>query len=344
MKKVIFIGSIATKKTHFDGERNKSLSICNCLSSLVKLKRINLSSHALQVFAMIRFSFLVIFWRPSYVFIGKSPRGCYLILRLLRILHYQSKKIICYPYGRGLYRYKDKIDCSFFKYAGTIICENHQLIPDWSECGCDHILVFPCVRKWFDINQPSVFQHKETLKCIFWARVDKEKGVFTAIEAVIEANKKMGKQTFSLSIAGKPSDKLTEDKIIEISKQFKEIKYLGTTFTAGGRASFEELSTFDLNIFPTAFFHECVPGSVIDNLMAGVPTISTRFFGYYDMLNNSNAYFLNNQDPHELADALMQIFDDQLKLFEKRDVCKKDSLKYSETVFIDFLIDNFDLL
>jgi glycosyltransferase involved in cell wall biosynthesis len=341
MKKVIFIGSVATKKSHFDGERNKSFSICHCLKMISRLKIVNLSNYSTQFLVMIRFVFLILFWRPDIIFIGKSPHGCSVILKLIKFLKVPGDHVICYPYGRGLLGYDNLVDKKVFPFAGTIICENSALISDWQSCGCKRVLVFPCVREWYDIEQPKVFKEKEILSLIFWARVDKDKGVMDAISSVIRLNNQ--RRRFVLTIAGKPSSDAIDEEIKQIQKDNPEsIVYLGSSFSSGNKDSFERLSTFDLNVFPTRYFHECVPGSVIDNLMAGVPTLSTKFFGYQDMIDETCAFFLENTDPSTIDETLDFIYKNQRSLFEKRALCKEKSSKYSEKVFISFLKENFN--
>jgi glycosyltransferase involved in cell wall biosynthesis len=336
--KILYIASIATKHRHFDGERNKSKSVKDCLVSLGKIKTVNLSIKSLQPFSMLRFVALVCFWRPNYVFISKAPSGGSLILSILQDIHFNMKKTIFYSFGRGLYNFGEKINPQVLSKVGTLICETPEVASDFLAVGCKRVLPYPCIKKYYQIPQPSIFCQKKILNLIFWARVTEDKGVFDAIDSVIRLNKI--EKRFTLSIAGGEASTETIRKIKGICKNYPDIIYYGTSFTITGVNTYYRLSKYDLNIFPTHFYHECVPGSVVDNLIAGVPTLSTKFNSYEDMLKPSFAYFLDDTKVETIDRALSDIYNNQKELFQKRNPATIFAKQYSYDAFLDFLKKN----
>ena len=333
--KYLFIASIATAKNHFDGERNKSKAVLDCLKKLGIVKSVNLSSKVLQPLNMLRFIFYVMIFKPNKIFICKAPSGGSIVLGLLRKLRFPSKDIVFYSYGRGLHNFENKVKKINLLYAGTLICEAPEISLEFKEYGFSNIEVFPCVKKYYQINQPAFFTKKRILRVLFFSRVTPEKGVFDAINSISRLNQ--DSIHFSLTIAGACESIQVKKTIEQICKTHPYIKFVGTSFSITGMDSYLEFSTYDLLIFPSSFFHECAPGSVVDSLIAGVPVLSTEFLGYKQMLDSSFAYLLNDTQPTTIDKALQDIYDKPEDLFKKRVLCTQKARQYSYESFTAFL-------
>lgn len=336
--KYLFIASYATPKNHFDGEVNKSLAVLECLRSVGKVKAVNLQNKKLQLFAMMRFVFLVLFFRFDRVFICKAPTGGSRILHILRKLHIPSDKIVFYSYGLGLRGgYQARVEKSAILYAGCLLVESPEVRQDLLNFGCSRVLVFPCIKKVYPMTVPP-FAEKKVLDLLFFSRVVKEKGVFDAINSVIRLNS--NGLRFTLTIAGKGDQPETEAQVKELATKYPFIHFLGSEFSISGYDSYVRFSKFDLQVFLTSYFHECAPGSVVDSFIAGVPVLSTKFSCYQDMLSTESAYFVDSLNPSEVDACLEGIYHDQPSLYKKRAVCLKLAQNYSYEAFTRFLENN----
>lgn len=336
--RILFLASIATKRNHFNGEVNKSKDLLDAMKLYYKLKACNLTNQFTRLFSITRFLLLAKFWNPDFVFIGKSPFGAAVALKLLRTFKFPLNNVVVYSYGRGLEGYyQDKIhNIDDFSKVKCLIVENKAAAESFEKFGCTNIATFPCVKKTYELL-PKTFQGaKETLKAIFFARVTVDKGVLMAIEAVQSINKRAGFAKFSLTISGSCVDKALMEKILTICNADPNIKFIGTSLSITGYKSYVELSEFDLNVFPTMFFHECAPGSVVDMFIAGVPTASSDFQGYQYMLNDEFAYIFKQGSLESLICCLESIYRDQEKLFKKRSLCFEQANKYSYQSFLNF--------
>lgn len=335
--KIVYLASIATKRQHFDGERNKSLDVLKALKTKYKrVKSFNLGNRYLQPFVMALWFLWIIFWKPDCVFIAKSPSGAGRALAYLRRLKFDMRKVVIYSYGLGIdggfQRYIK--DTSIFKEAGLIIAENTYSRESFEKHGCERLATFPCLKPSYTLPADGPFCQKKTLKSLFFARLTEDKGLFIAIESVIEVNERAGFEKFTLDIAGKPKDKETEDKIKSFSNKYGYIRYLGTSFTITGRESYLRLMTYDLNIFPSYYEHECAPGSVVDMFIAGIPTLSSDFDGSHIMLGDDCAYFAPQRDLDANIRVLETIYDHQEELHSKRESCRKRAPIYSYEEFL----------
>ena len=119
--------------------------------------------------------------------------------------------------------------------------------------------------------------------CTF-SRVNKEKGIEDAVEAVENVNRVLGRTVFSLDIYGQ-IEETYQERFQSIQELFPEyIRYSGCV-------PFEQttdvLRSYYAMIFPTHYFTEGIPGSVIDAYASGVPVISARWENFQDIIQEN---------------------------------------------------------
>ena len=340
--KILFLASIATKRKHFDGERNKSLAIANSLKRKNEVICYNLNGRFRRPLSMLRFLFRARFGHYDLILVCKSPTGCSTAYKALRRLNVKTDKLVLYPYGRGLEgkfqsdpNIARKVLPEAFLNAKALIVENGRSKQSYAELGCKNIFFVPVVKKIFDIPESKAFREQQTLHAIFWARIAAAKGVLDAIEAVQRINAGLPIPKYTLDIAGGDPEADVEEKIKRVVNEDHNIVYYGTSFTVQGEETYHRLQDYDLHVFPSYYNHECAPGSVVDMFIAGVPTLSSTFPGYEAMMNNDNSYFAPAQNVDALVERLNYIHDHQEELYQKRRLCRLEAPKYSEDAFLD---------
>jgi glycosyltransferase involved in cell wall biosynthesis len=113
--------------------------------------------------------------------------------------------------------------------------------------------------------------------------VTEGKGIEDAVAAVMAANAQLGKTVFSLDIFG-PIDGDFRDTFSALQKSFPAyIVYRGEV---PYDKSVETLRSFFALLFPTRFYTEGIPGTVIDAYAAGVPVIASRWESFSDVVED----------------------------------------------------------
>ena len=107
--------------------------------------------------------------------------------------------------------------------------------------------------------------------CTF-SRVTKEKGIEDAIRAIEEINRKAGETVAELTIYGKPDE--------DYAKTFEEImRGVSSAVHYGGVVVFDEttevLKDYYMLLFPTVFYGEGFPGTILDAYASGLPVIAS---------------------------------------------------------------------
>ncbi len=331
--KILYACSLTSERHHFDGERRKSTTIYELLKDKYKVTIVNFTKN--KYLQMMKFIFCLIFVKYDFVFMAKAPSGGNIMLRAMRLLKYPRNKIAFYTYGRGFQGdFEKKVKYENINYAGTIVCEAESIKKEFINRGITtKIMVFPVVKHYFNIDVPS-FEKKETLHGIFISRIVVEKGVLDLLKALEIVNNE--KIKFTATFSGGWADKESIGALELAVKEKKYIKYLGETFSINNKEDYKFLASFDLHFFPTKFFHDCIPGSVVDSYIAGLPTISSEYACCREIMNDQVAFFYKFMSIDDLVIKLNYVYEHQEELYNKRINAKREAALYSDEYFITF--------
>ena len=105
-----------------------------------------------------------------------------------------------------------------------------------------------------------------------------------------------------------------------------------------GVESYKMLQKYDIHVFPSHFKQECAPGAILDMFVAGVPTLSSKYSSYKNLLNEDNSYLFEQCNNNDLEEKLLYIYENGYKeLNKKRFLSFKERLKYTDNAFIQLL-------
>lgn len=118
--------------------------------------------------------------------------------------------------------------------------------------------------------------------CTF-SRVMKEKGIETAVETVRKVNRRLGYTAYSLDIYGQIWEQ-SKEWFERLQSKFPDyIHYCGYV---NADQSVEVLQNYFAMLFPTHFYTEGIPGTIIDAYAAGIPVISAKWESYSDVIDD----------------------------------------------------------
>lgn len=346
IRKVLYISSLPSKKRHFDGERNKSMAILNCLKRLPGL-HIDIIDYSKKKYFQAALMLLkVIFKRYDLVFLSKCIMGGSYALHLIFSFAKRTNKdnVVYYIVGNGYEGFdKHKIYFDDIRKCSKLIVESLEVSKQMNDYDINGVLIFASIKRDFDIPiLVKEYNGSEPLKAIYFSRIHEGKGVADAIDAIIRVNKKARSLIYQLTIAGgvEKSDRDFVKGIEELCKKHEEIIYLGPSFHVTGEDTYKKLQDFDLHLFPSHYRQECAPGSIVDMFIAGVPTLSSNFDSAKYMMDESNSYFFDMGNLDDFVSKLEQISSNRKELSKKRIESHKQKYKYTEDAFIAFLSEN----
>lgn len=339
-KKMLFIGSLPTKRVHFNGETNKTGDIYHFFKKTNKFKitKINLTHH--KLINTLRMIVCSKCFKYDCIFISKCITGGSLAMHL--ILKFGRKKnknnIYVYWIGNGTNGLDVNSEhLSDLKYAKNVIFESDQVYQDNKDLGIKNYSICPCIKPTYDIQcLEKIYLPHERIKCIYFSRICKEKGLMDAIVAVEKANERLGATAFSLDIAGSPtsdSARVFEKEMLNYIKGKDEFTYFGKDFCVTGIETYLRLQKYDLHLFPSQFKQECVPGTIVDMFIAGVPTLSSSFPNVRNLLSDNDSFIFEQGNTDDLVDKLVFIYNNNGELSNKRKPTFDLQNRYNEVNF-----------
>lgn len=114
--------------------------------------------------------------------------------------------------------------------------------------------------------------YKPPLRFCTFSRVSKTKGIELAIDAIIQINTTADKMLCTLDIYGKPDDDYV-DRFNQIMGGVPE--YISYKGVVPFDESVETLKNYYMLLFPTTFYGEGFPGTIIDAYASGVPVLAS---------------------------------------------------------------------
>lgn len=167
--------------------------------------------------------------------------------------------------------------------------------------------------------------------CTF-SRVMEEKGIEDAIQAVTIINDRRGRCVYRLHIFG-PIDENYKTRFNDLCKSFPDfITYEGLV---PQNRSVEVLQNFFYLLFPTHFFTEGIPGTIIDAYSAGIPVLSSKWESYADVLKEGKTGFCYSfGEMNELIGIMESVIDAPQKIINLKKNCLEEASFYSEPEFV----------
>lgn len=191
----------------------------------------------------------------------------------------------------------------------------------------ENVFVMPNFKKLTVLSENElVYPQGAPYKLCTFSRVLKEKGIGDAVKAVTEVNQRLGRDVFSLDIYGQVDENQT-DWFEALRKTFPDyIRY-------GGLISFdrsvETLREYFALLFPTHFYTEGIPGTIIDAYAAGIPVISAKWESFSDVVEDGKTgigYDFDNEK--QLESILFTVAENPKMLLDMKDNCLSKAKDY----------------
>ena len=164
-----------------------------------------------------------------------------------------------------------------------IYVETKTMMNALQKLGFTNVYVVPNCKPLSIIKKNDLdTSYSEPYKLVTFSRVTEKKGIGTAANSVMKLNKKYGRKVFTLDIYGPVDPGEDESWFAELRKSFTDaITYRGN---APFDKSVEILSGYFALLFPTQYFTEGIPGTIIDAYAAGVPVIASKWKSFADVV------------------------------------------------------------
>ena len=286
------IGSFVFGKETYGGQSIKTRNFANELSKFFgdnKIMRVDTYGWKKHPFRLI-FGVLKALSKCEEIVILPADRGVLVIPKLVRLLRGFRKNKLKYVVVGGwlpecLLNHNSLARC--LKKFDGIYAETQTVKNALELQGFRNIFVLPNFKNINVLKENElVYGAKEPYKLCTFSRVLKEKGIEDAVNAVKNVNQALGRTAYTLDIYGRVDPNYEEEFAI-FSKEFPE--YISYKGAADGSKSTEILKDYFALLFPTRYFTEGVPGTILDAYAAGIPCIASKWESFGDVVDDGRS-------------------------------------------------------
>ena len=152
------------------------------------------------------------------------------------------------------------------------------------EMGFDNVAILPNCKDLKILREEElVYATAEPLKLCTFSRVMKEKGIEDAVRAVCAVNTEFGRMVYTLDIYGSVSQ-WQEPWFEKLQQTFSNgIRYCGVVPFDG---SVGIIKAYFALLFPTRFYTEGIPGTILDAYASGVPVLAAKWESFADLIED----------------------------------------------------------
>lgn len=270
--KILLIASVADKRNRLDGETVKNRVLRNYLLAQkdIELKVVDTDNFRKNPI-VIAFKILKQLPWCEKILVSCSDQGAHIVLSFLRRIHFRKKIYYFVIGGRLAKRIKEKKwSLKDYEQLEKIYVESSVLNKELIKMGLDNTEIARNFRKVNSFPK-KIKEDRDEVHFVFYGRIMKEKGIEKAIQLVNDLNKLGIKCKLDIYGQGK------QDYLEKIKRMLNENVTLLGEIKPNGKKEFEILSKYDVFLFPTEYPGECMPGSLIDARIAGLPVLASSW-------------------------------------------------------------------
>lgn len=343
MNKLCVIGNFGSGKGNYDGQTVKTHNTYQALCNILGTKNVTFinTNGGLKKIPVLIFKTILAAYQNRNIIMLPAQNGLKLFAPLLSVLsgicncnmHY----VVIGGWLPDVLSYNTILRKSLINFCGIYVETNTMKIELEKE-KLKNVYIFPNFKHIKVLNESELVSiKKEPLKLCTFSRVMKEKGIEDAVNAVKAVNDAIGRNVYTLDIYGQIDNEQTE-WFNELQKTFPDyVKYKGLV---PFDKTTEVLKDYFLLLFPTKFYTEGIPGTIIDAYAAGVPVVCSKWQSFADLVDDSVGYGYEFSSEEALKNLLRKIyFEDIDKILAMKKACILKSRQYMPEKVVKILIN-----
>ena len=287
-RKICIIGHFAFGKKALNGQTIKTQNLAYAFETytdfeLVNIDTYNWTKHPLALIGKIKKAFSVC----DAVIMLPAHNGVKVFSPILT--HYKkkyNKKIFYDVIGGWLPKMlsdKPKLTKTLKGFDGIWV-ETNTMKRKLEAQGFSNITLIKNFKKLSETREDElIYSSDAPFKLCTFSHVMKEKGIGDAIDVIKRVNERCGQTVYTLDIYGQieAGNKEWFDGILAELPDFASYRgYIEAD------QSVQTLKPYFALLFPTRFYTEGVPGTIIDAYAAGIPVISAKWESFADVVDD----------------------------------------------------------
>lgn len=338
--KLIFVGGIALGEVPTNGETAKNQVMLQRFQELFDKVYVIDSFHwRRNPFILIKMFWYFFFIRNAKVVVSCHRSGMP-VLNFLNKIRCQ-KSVYYWAIGSGLMEWirEGYVSIATCKFMKRIVAESPSMVKELEGMGLDNVVYMPNMKPIIRIDNRD---KRDKINFVFLSRIIEEKGCFLILDSSRALNEKGLSDKYSITFYGDVSE---DPSFVEKIEDYPNIQYKGI-LDLTSKSGYEELSSYDVFLFPTYYPNEGFPGVLMDALMSGLPIIATNWKYNLDVVENGyNGIVIEPHDLKALTNAMYEVINEKYDLIKMAVNCKESAKKYDvNNVLTEDRLKNLELI
>ena len=342
MKKISIIGHFGGNGMSSDGQTIKTMIVTKEIENIFGVKRVN----RVNTFGWKKnpgklfFNCIKSVYESKNIVFMTDAGGIKIFPWFLTCANVFAKRPIHYVViGGWLVRYIEnhKLLAWFLKRLSGIFVETQVMKKGLEKLGFGNVYLMPNFKDLTLLQESEIVSSlKEPYRFCIFSRIMKEKGIENAVNAVQNINARYGRAVCTLDLYGQVDSNQT--------KWFEQcMKTFSDAVRYGGVIPFDKsvdvLKEYYALLFPTQFYTEGIPGTIIDAYAAALPVVASEWESVFDIVEpgvTGITYSFNK--PEALEDCLTALLEDPEQISDMKKHCLKKAEQYLPNAVMDILI------
>ena len=164
------------------------------------------------------------------------------------------------------------------------------------------------------------------VRFVFLSRVHPDKGCGQIIDCAKKLNENGFENRYSIDLYGKLNDDY-KDEFVESIKSLDNVNYKGF-LDLTKNSGYDELSRYDVMLFPTWWYGEGFPGIVIDAYIAGLPIIASDWNFNSDVVSSETGTIIPAKDSKSLLKEMLNYIEGVYNIAAMKTRCQQVARNY----------------
>lgn len=343
--KVILVGAINEGNVPTCGETMKNQLFVKRFNELFdKVITVDTRNWQKRPWVLVKLFFTLLFNRGAKVIISASVAASMLI----KFLYYIPLKKNVYFWVIGG-DFSFAIDSGWYsvkslKKLRYILVEGQSMVKSLARYGLCNVVHVPNFKPISYIPEIKEKIEGEPYRFVFLSRVHPSKGIKEIVEATKQLNEMGLQDKFTVDFYGKIEQGYELEFNTAIAA-LSNVTYKGFLNLMDNRG-YEELSTYDVMLFPTYWDGEGFPGIVIDANMSGLPIIASDWSMNKEVIiDGKTGFIIPTHDSDALKEKMQLFIDGQIDLFGMKQDCVEYVQQFDlRSVLSVYLMNKLNLL
>ena len=344
LKKLILIGAIRKGMEPNCGETMKNqLFVKRFKKVFDKVVQVDTHSWRRRPWCLFVMIWELMTNKNATVVISSCDISAYHLIKFLYFIRLK-KRVFYWVVGGGFHELVNKrvINPQYYHYLKGIFVQSQDMVVALNNNGLNNVRYIPNSKPvyHFPINN----RNGDRIHFVFLSRIHQEKGCKEIIMCAKKMNEEGLKMNYDVTFYGK-LDKQYEQEFQTSIDGIENIAYKGL-LNLTTQKGYEELSQYDVFLFPTYYYNEGFPGVVIDAYIAGLPIITTDWhFNSQVVKNGVTGLLIEPKNCDALYDAMIGFIHKNFDYEKMQANCLKSVEKYDVNVVLsDTLLQEIGLI